>query len=296
MPELPEVETVRRQLAPQLVGATVVDAGAFPSAKFVEATSAVGGTVVGVGRRGKYLLVDLATVEPAGRVDPADPAGTAAALQGTGAAASHQLVVHLGMTGRLAVEPAAAPSGADGPHLRAWWRLDDGRRLTFTDVRRFGRIAVVRAGDHRRLPTLHLLGPEPLDDDFTPEVLRRGVAGTRRALKTVLLSQRAVAGVGNIYADEALWLAGIHPATRRLGPERAVRLHAAIRRVLAEGIEDGGTTLRDYRDATGAAGSHQSRLRCYGRAGLPCGRCGTPMRHGVLDARSTTWCPACQRW
>jgi formamidopyrimidine-DNA glycosylase len=269
VPELPEVETVRRQLAPQLEGATVVDAGAFPSAKFTEAVEVVGTSLGAVGRRGKYLLVGLDD--------------------------DRELVVHLGMTGRLAVEPAGPPPSDDGPHLRAWWRFDDGRRLTFHDVRRFGRIAVVPAGDHRRLATLHALGPEPWDADFTAEGLRRSVVTSRRALKTLLLSQRAVAGVGNIYADEALWLAGVHPLARRLSRDRADALHAAIRQVLSEGIADGGTTLRDYRDALGGEGAHQERLRCYGRAGLPCRRCGRALRRGVVDGRTTTWCPSCQR-
>lgn len=272
MPELPEVETVRRQLEPLLVGATFVDAWAFPSHKFADAPLAVGGTVHGADRRGKYLLFGL--------TGPWED--------------DRELVVHLGMTGRLAVEPEDRVGRDDGPHLRAWWTLRDGRRLTFTDIRRFGRVAVVPRGRHDDLPTLAMLGPEPLGDDFTPEVLRRAAAG-RRAIKTVLLSQRAVAGVGNIYADEALWLARIHPRARRLGPERAVRLRDAIRNVLEEGLAGGGTTLRDYRNALGDPGAHQERLRCYGRAGLPCDRCGTTLEHDVVDARSTTWCPVCQR-
>jgi formamidopyrimidine-DNA glycosylase len=276
VPELPEVETVRRQLEPLLVGRTVVGAAAFPSAKFTDAPGAIGSRLDAVRRRGKYLLVDLHPPE----VDGPGPL---------------ELIVHLGMTGRLAVGAGIRRVGPTEPYLRATWDLDDGRQLTFDDVRRFGRIAVVRRGEHRALPTLAALGPEPFDDDFSPEGLRDHVRRSRRALKTLLLSQRPVAGVGNIYADEALWLARVHPAARRLGQAAAERLHTAIREVLTAGLEDGGTTLRDYRNALGEAGGHQDRLFCYGRDGLPCTRCGTVLRRTVIDARSTTFCPHCQR-
>jgi formamidopyrimidine-DNA glycosylase len=276
VPELPEVETIRRQLAPLVEGRDLVGAWAFPSAKFDEAPAATGATVTGLRRRGKYLLVDL------------DHDGGPA-----------ELVVHLGMTGRLAVDDQNVP-GTDGPapgepHLRAAWRLDDGRRLSFTDVRRFGRIAVVDRGDHTRLPTLAALGPEPFDDAFSPEQLRSAVNASHRHVKTQLLSQRVVAGVGNIYADESLWRAGIHPCDRRLTRSGAAALRDAVRATLAEGIAHGGTTLRDYRDALGGEGSHQHELDCYGRAGEPCPRCATELRRIVVDARSTTFCPTCQR-
>jgi formamidopyrimidine-DNA glycosylase len=285
VPELPEVETIRRQLDPLLAGSVIVDAWAFPSPKFDDAPLAVGARVEGVRRRGKYLLVGL------------DHDGE-----------PHELVVHLGMTGRLAVD------GADSPvqrgtvssweesvfvprtdHLRARWLLHDGRTLWFDDVRRFGRIAVVRAGEHASLPTLAALGPEPFDEAFTPEHLRSRVHASDRAIKTQLLSQRVVAGVGNIYADEALWRAQVHPASKRITRASAVLLRDSIRDVLEEGIRNGGTTLRNYRDAEGGSGSHQRHLDCYGRSGEPCARCGAVLRHGVLDARSTTWCPRCQR-
>ncbi|MHB1138829.1 MAG: bifunctional DNA-formamidopyrimidine glycosylase/DNA-(apurinic or apyrimidinic site) lyase [Microthrixaceae bacterium] len=271
MPELPEVETIRRQLDPVLRDVVLVEAWAFPSAKFHDAPLAVGSRLAGVRRRGKYLLVDLA---PTRRGDDA-----------------RELIVHLGMTGRLAVD-----GDGDAPrHLRAWWRLDDGRTLWFDDVRRFGRIAVVDRGVHTSLPTLAALGPEPFDEAFTPELLRTRVNASRRALKTQLLSQRVVAGVGNIYADEALWLAGVHPASRHLTRAQALALRDAVRLVLDHGITHGGTTLRNYRDAEGGSGSHQRHLECYGRAGEPCGRCGSELRRSVIDARSTTHCPTCQR-
>ena len=173
--------------------------------------------------------------------------------------------------------------------------MDDGAALVFRDVRRFGRIAVVPRDDHSSLPTLAALGPEPFDDAFTAAALHRALNASRRAVKTQLLSQRPVAGVGNIYADEALWIARVHPAARRITRPQSARLVDAIRDVLDEGILHGGTTLRDYVDADGSQGSHQLHLRCYGRSGEPCERCGTVLRHVVLDARTTTWCPSCQR-
>lgn len=270
MPELPEVETIRRQLAPLLTGAHVVDAWAFGSPKFTDATLAVGARVGDVRRRGKYLLVDL--YDP-GAVRP-----------------GRELVVHLGMTGRVGVDDVP-----EGPHLRARWDLDDGRAWWFHDVRRFGRLAVVPHGDHRGLPTLRDLGPEPWDPAFDGPALREFVNGRRRHVKTLLLSQRPVAGVGNIYADEALWRAGVHPAARRLTRSGAAALCTAVRAVLDEGLAHGGTTLRDYRDATGGSGDHQHHLDCYGRAGEPCRRCTTPLRRSVVDGRGTTWCPTCQR-
>lgn len=319
MPELPEVETIRRQLEPLLVGATVCDAWAFPSGKFTPALEASGATIVSVERRGKYLLMGLDRGRPSSDppVDDGDDDGDGRPP------ATEQLIVHLGMTGRLSV--SAPPhhldqaSGAavsveaeragsswaesvvpDGPgpsdaHLRARWALDDGRTLSFHDVRRFGRIAVVPAGEHASLPTLAALGPEPFDDAFSPQRLREMVNASRRAVKTQLLSQRVVAGVGNIYADEALWRARVHPASRRLSRDEALRLRDAVREVLAAGIAHGGTTLRDYRDVSGGEGTNQRHLDCYGRAGEPCVRCGDVLRRSVVDARATVHCPTCQR-
>ena len=182
-----------------------------------------------------------------------------------------------------------------------WSRTDDVERsgddgsqpgslsfLSYSDVRRFGRIAVVDAGEYGELPTLATLGPEPFDDTFTPEGLRSALNGSRRAVKTQLLSQRVVAGVGNIYADEALWHAQVHPAAKRITRRQAQDLRDSIRAVLWSGITHGGTTLRDYRDASGSEGSNQHQLVCYGRVGKPCHRCGSPLRRLVVDARSST--------
>lgn len=263
VPELPEVETVRRGLEPVLVGRRIVDAHAHPSAKFAPAVEAIGTTVRAVDRRGKYLLIGLDD--------------------------ERRLVVHLGMTGQFHLQPREGD-----PHVRAWWLLDDGRTLVFRDVRRFGRIAVV-GDDIRALPTLAALGPEPFDPAFSPEHLWQALRRSKVRVKTQLLGQRVVAGVGNIYADEALWRAGVHPASRAVSRPAAARLHGAVVAVLAEGIDHGGTTLRDYRTVEGGEGANQHRLDCYGQAGRPCPRCGTELRRSVIDGRGTTHCPTCQR-
>ncbi len=264
------METIRRQLAPRLEGRRVVAAGGHPSPKFAPAAAATGATVTEVGRRGKYLIAELAGLDD-----------------------RRELVVHLGMTGALSVVPTTEQTEAQ--YIRAWWRLDDGHTLALHDVRRFGRVAVVPAGDHRALPTLARLGPEPFDPAFDPAALHAGLARSRARIKTQLLGQRVVAGVGNIYADEALWRSGIHPGARRLSRPRAATLLAAIRHVLRAGIPHGGTRLRDYRSLEGDTGANQLHLACYGRAGQPCTRCDTPLRRTVLDARTTTFCPTCQK-
>ena len=178
---------MRRQLEPLLVDRRITDAGSHPSAKFNTAPEAVGPAIEEVRRRGKYLL--------------------------TGLDDGRELIIHLGMTGHLHPrEPGTGP----GAYNRAWWALDDGNVLDFDDTRRFGRIAVLPAGDYRSLPTLHHLGPEPFDDAFTEGGLWRALRASSTRVKTQLLHQRVVAGVGNIYADEALWDACVHPASRRV--------------------------------------------------------------------------------
>lgn len=273
MPELPEVDTIRRQLDPLLSGRVVHGSWAFPSGKFTSARHADGAGIERIRRRGKYLLVELDD--------------------------DRELVVHLGMTGALRVRDAPSAPHLDDPYVRAWWSLaplDTGPTptLVFRDVRRFGRIAVVDRGDYRSLPTLHGLGPEPFDDRFDGDHLWRSVRSSHRFLKTQLLSQRVVAGIGNIYADEALWLAGVNPADRTLSRQRATRLVETIREALSSGLRHGGTTLRDYVDADGSAGTNQHHLSCYGRGGEACERCGDTLRRRTLDARTTTWCPTCQ--
>ncbi len=264
VPELPEVETVRRGLEPVVVGRRIVEAWGHPSAKFASAPLAAGPQVEAVGRRGKYLLLDLDD--------------------------GQQLIVHLGMTGQLRLRPAGDPD----PYVRAWWALDDGSVLELRDVRRFGRVAVVPAGEWGALPTLASQGPEPWDPALDDGGLWRNLRRSRAHVKTQLLSQRPIAGVGNIYADEALWRAGIHPARRTVTRAQAAHLLDELRAVLEQGIANGGTTLRDYRTVEGGEGRNQLELGCYGRAGLPCPRCGTELRRTVIDARGTSFCPTCQ--
>jgi formamidopyrimidine-DNA glycosylase len=242
-----------------------------------------------VGRRGKFLIAPLDE--------------------------GLELVMHLGMTGSLRLEPSRDPRSSGGPaepgprwsggpaepgpradpYARAFVWLDDGRNLVFRDVRRFGRLAVVTAGRYTAIPTLAGLGPEPLSDDFDPEAFARRLARTNAPVKPYLLSQRPVAGVGNIYADEALWLARIHPLSRRVGRRRAHALHAAIREVLAGAVEREGTTFRDYVMVNGESGRNATFLLAYGRVGRPCPRCGTALRKIVVGGRGTTYCPSCQR-
>ena len=266
MPELPEVESVRRQLHPELSGRRAVAVWTDPHPaiprEFQDVDLLVGRTIESVGRRGKFLI---------------------APLDG-----DLELVMHLGMTGSFRFD-------VQDDYARATVDLDDGRRLVFRDVRRFGRMAVVPAGDYRGLPTLAKLGPEPLSDDFDPERFAQDLARTSSPVKPFLLSQRPVAGVGNIYADEALWLARINPRSRAVGPARARELHAAIRDVLAGAIEREGTTFSDYRMVNGESGRNAGFLIAYGRGGTPCPRCGTPLRKIVLGGRGTTYCPSCQR-
>jgi formamidopyrimidine-DNA glycosylase len=270
VPELPEVETVRRQLGPRLLGRSVMEAGSHPSAKFTPATAAIGARFTDHDRRGKFLLLGLD--------------------------ADRHLVVHLGMTGRLRLVEPGSDTGddADDPYRRAWWALDDESTLEFIDVRRFGRLRVVPRGDFESIPTLRMAGPEPWDPDLDARRFHQLLGRSRRRLKTKLLSQRPIAGVGNIYADEALWLAKINPRATRLSQARAGELLEAIREVLERGIDYGGTTLRVYRDAEGRRGRNQQRLAAYGRGGSPCLRCGTALRSASIDARTTTWCPRCQ--
>jgi len=263
VPELPEVETVRRQLEPLITGRQVVEAWGHDSAKFTSAVEATGVRIDGVTRRGKYLLAPLDD--------------------------GRELVIHLGMTGQLRLRP-----GDIDPYIRAWWALDDGQVLELRDVRRFGRIGVVPAGAYASLPTLAALGPEPWSEELDEGGLWQRLRPSRIRVKTQLLSQRPIAGVGNIYADEALWRARVHPGRRSITRAESARLLASLREVLEQGIANGGTTLRDYRDVDGRSGRNQLELGCYGRAGEPCLRCGDDLRRSVVDGRGTTHCATCQ--
>ncbi|PYE56204.1 bifunctional DNA-formamidopyrimidine glycosylase/DNA-(apurinic or apyrimidinic site) lyase [Deinococcus yavapaiensis] len=261
MPELPEVETTRRLLAPSFVGRTIVRVEHDAPHRYRDTHLAHGRTVEHLDRRGKYLIARLSG-EPA-----------------------LELVVHLGMTGSF--RPTHTP------HTRVTFHFDDGTAAYFQDARRFGKVAVVPAGNYRSMPTLQKMGPEPLSDDFDADAFARAAAAAP-AVKPWLLSQLPVAGVGNIYADEALWMAGVHPKQTRLEPDEARRLHAALRAVMTAAIESGGSTLRDYAQPSGEAGGFQFHHNAYGKDGQPCPRCGTSIEKSVVGQRGTHHCPTCQ--
>ncbi len=271
MPELPEVETTAADLRPHLLGARFTGAHvlwartvAFPDPETL-AQELVGQEVVGVGRRGKFVLIHLAS--------------------------GATLVVHLRMTGRLRVEPAGSEAANDR-HVRAWFELADSRMLVFTDQRKFGRVWLVP--DVTAL--LARLGPEPLTEAFDVDALAAKLKRRKAAIKGVLLDQHLIAGVGNIYANEALFMAGIHPArpADSLTEDELFRLVAAIRQVLREAIGARGTTLRDYRPPFGEQGEYQFVLRVHDRAGEPCRVCGTPVEYAHIAQRGTYWCGRCQ--
>lgn len=273
MPELPEVETVRRTLEPRLVGRRIVAVrvgdfpGVFGPASPEEMNTRVGGRViVAVRRRAKYLLLEL----------------------DDGAA----LMTHLRMTGSLEFAPAGTPPLR---FERCAIVLDDGSEVRFCDQRKFGRVVALTAGEARQLE--RRFGPEPLSRHFTAAWLHGALARRRGKLKSVLLDQEFLAGLGNIYVDEALFRARLHPerSGADLTADEVRRLHRAIRTVLREAIERRGTTFSSYRDAEGNAGENQANLRVYGRGGRGgCPRCGCPLERIVVGGRGTSCCPRCQ--
>lgn len=270
MPELPEVETTCRGIAPSLEGRRVERVVLrerrlrWPVPSDFESHLA-GRRITGVGRRAKYLLI---------RTD----GGT--------------LIAHLGMSGSLRVLARELPPR---PHDHVDLVLDSGRVLRLNDPRRFGSLHWV-TGDPEAHPLLAGLGPEPLGPGFDGDYLWQRARGRRVAIKLFIMNAQVVVGVGNIYASEALFRAGIRPTTPagRVSRARMERLARAIRDVLSEAIRVGGTTLRDYVNPDGAPGYFRQELFVYERAGEPCRRCRTPIRHRVLGQRSTYWCPACQ--
>lgn len=270
MPELPEVEYVARQLRVELVGRGILSAHVSwaRSIRNMDArefeTRVTGRTVTRIGRRGKHLLIFL---------DGGDV-----------------LVIHRRMSGNLYFSPPAM----EDAYTRVSFTLDDGCRLIYSDPRKFGRLALEAERDLDMV--FADLGPEPLAPEFTPSVLAKRLAGARRAIKATLLDQSVVAGLGNIYADEALFRAGIHPlrAAGSLAPKEIAALHAGIRGALETGITYGGTTFGRHRDAYNEAGTNVEHLNVYRRAGQPCPRCGTPIQRIVVAQRGTHFCPHCQ--
>lgn len=273
MPELPEVETVIRDLRPHLTGRRVVAARRAskqalrrPWRREWEALLA-GQSIAEVRRRGKWIVVALAS--------------------------GASLVFHLGMTGQLTVADAG---DAIAPHTHLLFDLDaPGRQLRFRDTRRFGSASVfLSEADLEAFFTENGLGPEPFSLD--PKAWRTSLAGTTRPIKAVLLDQSVVAGVGNIYADESLFAARIHPQRRACDLERgeADRLRKAIARVLTRAIERRGSTIRDYVGGEGLAGGYQDEFRAYGRKGEPCPRCGAAIASVRTGGRASHYCPGCQ--
>ena len=288
MPELPEVETVARDLRGLVVGATITTAlGNWPrtiqSHPTIEAFAAdvAGRRIEAVGRRAKLVVVELS-------------GGT----QLSGGAA---LTIHLKMTGQLFVVPATTPADR---HVHVTLVLDDGREIRFRDIRKFGRMglwprdpATGAVLDREGGAALFgAFGPEPLDDTFTLRAFRARLGDRRGRLKPLLLDQGFIAGVGNIYADEALWRSRLHPlrSAASLRPRDQTRLHREIRAVLAEAVERRGSSIDDYTAPEGD-GAMQERLQVYQRTGEACPRCGRPIRRVVVGGRATHFCSWCQR-
>jgi formamidopyrimidine-DNA glycosylase len=271
MPELPEVEWVARTLRPKLLGRriTAVETSGKKLRRPVERDKlkklAVGATVEAVSRVGKYLLIDLSS--------------------------GATLVSHLGMTGWYLF---AKPEAPREKHTHVVFTLDSGVELRYTDHRRFGILRVYPTERVRQSAELAILGVDPLDDAFTVEYLAQQLKATRRDVKTFLLDQTRIAGVGNIYACEALFLARTSPR-RKTSRVNAAALHAAVQKVLRAGIQNRGTSFSDYVDADGEAGENQNALHVYGREGRRCAVCSSVIRRLVQGARSTFYCPKCQR-
>jgi formamidopyrimidine-DNA glycosylase len=274
MPELPEVETIRLALEPHVVGRRFerVDISdprlVRPFEPIAVAAELEGERVAALQRRGKYLVVRFES----GRV----------------------LLIHLRMTGSL--RHAAGGALADDPHRRAVVKLDDGSDVAYRDVRRFGTWHLLEPAEADEYLEQRL-GGEPLDRSFTAKRLGERLEGRRAPLKGALLDQRTVAGLGNIYVDEALWRAQLHPLrpAGTLDADELQRLTKAIREALRTGLARQGASLRDYSTPDGRRGRMQERFRVYGREGEPCSRCGTPVDKIRVAGRGTWYCPSCQR-
>lgn len=273
MPELPEAETIVRGLRPLLVDRTVasvrvVKPDVLRASPRAFATRVRDRTFSAVGRRGKNVLLHL------------HDGGVVA--------------VNLGMTGRLLPFEGPRPDPARSTHPAVRFRLVGGGELVFDDVRRFGTVEALDGAEWAERSSR--MGPEPLAREYSARDLARGLSASKAPARSWLLDQKRIAGVGNIYANEALFLAGIHPQRRAcdVEPERARRLHRSLRRVLRDAIRAGGTTIRDYRDASGGKGQFARRLLVYGRDGETCHRCPATVRRVVFGGRSAFHCPQCQ--
>jgi formamidopyrimidine-DNA glycosylase len=274
MPELPEVETVVRGLRAVLPGRRILTVR-LGKTDFIDDPGALelqlpGSRVVAVRRHGKFILVELESAN--------------------GRKHESSLLIHLGMTGQIVTCPPEIPVA---PHTHVFLALDDGRELRYTDIRRFGRMAMLANTAHESV--LGKLGLDPLE--ATEEEFRAMFRSRRAHIKALLLDQSVLRGMGNIYTDESLWRARMHP--RRLGAnlddKEMHRLYGVVRRVLNEAIRLGGSSISDYVDAEGQPGEFQIRHRAYGREGKKCSRCGTAIRRIIVAGRSSYFCPECQR-
>ena len=273
MPEMPEVEQVRKTLLPHIKGKTIKNIEIklarlikYPSSEeFIAGLT--GKTILDVGRRGKYLVLK------------------------TGA--DQKLIVHLRMTGALMAQEAEKPAP---PYAKIKFELTDGVTMWFTDIRTFGTLYLV-TNDDEYIEGYETLGPEPLSEGFTADYMRPVVAKSKKPIKTLILEQTFIAGLGNIYADECLALSGILPMriANTLTDAEIDKLHDAINKVIAQGIANRGTTFRDYKDGEGNKGDNQNHLLVYGRKGQCCKMCGGELLGTKVGGRGTTYCPHCQK-
>lgn len=283
MPELPEVETTRRGIAPNALGQVIASVEIFDGRLRWPVPPSLPETLIGrkltrLDRRSKYLLFRY---EQPTRQRESDQPGT--------------LLVHLGMTGSLRWHSGAAPTPARRTHDHVDIRFGNGATLRYHDPRRFG--AMLWVPDPLEVhPLLADLGPEPFAPEFEAQSLHRTLLRRTAAIKLALMDNHVVVGVGNIYANEALFRAGIRPTrgAHRVSRQRLARLVDAVRTTLSEAIAKGGSTLRDYVDSSGEPGYFQLNYYVYGRGGLPCRVCGSTLRETRLGGRATTWCPRCQ--
>lgn len=274
MPELPEVETIKRDLENNIIGLTISDVillmpkiVRIPSPQdFIK--NLTGKTIKKIGRRGKYILIHLSE--------------------------KLTLVIHLRMTGSLVYCSSETPPQK---YTHAIFELSNGCKLFFSDMRQFGRMVLIDSRELCYLSGYKDLGVEPLSDTFTRDLLKKELKGRRKKIKPLLLDQTFIAGLGNIYADEALHLAGISPdkLASILTHREIAHLYEAIRKVLSNGIANRGTTFRDYKDGMGKEGSNQDELKVYSREGKPCFNCGKPIIRIKLGGRSSYLCSECQK-
>ena len=273
MPEMPEVEIIRRYLDTQVAGKKIISLTIllprmikWPDVEGFRAL-VTGRTIKSMNRRGKYLLMELDNAS--------------------------KVVFHLRMTGRLVYEPAGETSDH---HARVIFHLQDGASLVYGDTRTLGTIHGLKPQELGMLKGLAEMGPEPLSAEFTAEYLYRTASRRKVAIKSFLLNQKYIGGIGNIYADEALFLAGIHPLrpANSLTQTECGKLWESVNKVIADGIADGGTTFRDYQNGEGGKGSHQEHLYVYGRKGEQCRICGALLERITVGGRGTHFCPHCQ--